>query len=40
MANVTCASGNLAINPKAGLLFIDYASGDTLQMTVRFANFM
>ena len=25
--------GNLALNPRAGLLFIDFASGDTLQLT-------
>lgn len=25
--------GNLAVNPQAGLLFIDFASGHTLQMS-------
>ena len=27
--------GNLAVNPQAGLLFIDYATGDLLQVAVR-----
>jgi hypothetical protein len=27
--------GNLALNPRAGLLFIDFATGNTLQLTVR-----
>lgn len=28
-------AGNLALNPRAGLLFIDFDTGDTLQITVR-----
>ena len=27
--------GNLAVNPKAGLLFVDFANGDVLQITGR-----
>src|SRR5262249_11871812 len=27
--------GNLAVNPKAGLLFVDFAAGDVLQITGR-----
>lgn len=27
--------GNLALNPRAGLLFVDFATGNTLQLTVR-----